>query len=90
MDFHQTPAEQICEMVAEYYANLGIPMPKSDWEDCKTLLRAERARNYEPEGWEWLKDYKPKQAKPEFGTPEFWSYMRKQKKERLAAEAQSK
>lgn len=86
----QSQAEQICELVAEYYAEKGLSMPKSDWEDCKILLKAERLRNYEPEGWEWMKEYAPKPPKPEFGTPEFWAYMRKQKKERLAREAQAK
>ena len=43
-----------------------------------------------PEGWAWLKDYVPKEAKPEFGTKEFWAYMRKQKKDRLAREALAK
>jgi len=38
----------------------------------------------------WMNDYVPKPQKPEFGTPEFWAYMRKQKKERLAKEAAAK
>ena len=54
-------------------------MPKAVWEDCKALLRAERERNYEPEGWDWIKDYSPKPRKPDFGTPEFWAYHRAKK-----------
>jgi len=86
----QTQAEQICELLAEYYSEKDIPMPKAVWEDCKVLLRAERERNYEPEGWDWIKDYSPKPRKPDFGTPEFWAYMRRQKKERLEREAKAK
>lgn len=86
----QTEAEQIFELVAVYYADLGMPIPKQDLADCKALLKAERERNYVPEMWAWMKDYDPKPPKPDFGTPEFWAYMRKQKKERLAREAAAK
>jgi hypothetical protein len=86
----QTEAEQIFELVAVYYADRGIPIPKKDLADCKALLKAERERNYVPEMWAWMKDYDPKPPKPDFGTPEFWAYMRKQKKERLAREAAAK
>jgi hypothetical protein len=86
----QTEAEQIFELVAVYYAERGMPIPKQDLADCKALLKAERERNYLPESSIWLKDYVPKPPKPDFGTPEFWAYMRKQKKERLAREAAAK
>ena len=86
----QTEAEQIFELVAVYYADRGLPIPKKDIADCKALMKAERERNYVPEAWAWLKDYVPKEAKPEFGTKEFWAYMRKQKKDRLAREALAK
>jgi len=85
-----TEAQQICELVAVYYAERGLVMPKSDWEDCKALLKAERERNYIPENSMWVSEYVPKPVKPDFGTPEFWAYMRKQKKERLAREAAAK
>ena len=83
----QTEAEQIFELVAVYYADRGLPIPKQDLADCKALMKAERERGYLPESTIWLKDYVPKPPKPDFGTPEFWAYMRKQKKERLAREA---
>ena len=86
----QTPAEEICELVAVYYADRGESIPAKEWAYCKAELKAERERKGLPESWVWIKEYmaKPlKEAKPEFGTPEFWAYMRKQKKERLAAEA---
>ena len=86
----QTEAEQIFELVAVYYADRGLPIPKQDLIDCKALLKAERDRNYVHEQWIWLKDYVPKPQKPDFGTPEFWAFMRKQKKERLAREAAAK
>lgn len=85
-----TPAQQICELVAIYYAERGQTIPPEEWVFCKAELVAERKRNYMPEGWDQFKDYVPKPPKPDFGTPEFWAYMRKQKKERLAKEAAAK
>jgi len=85
-----TPAEEICELVSVYYAERGESIPPKEWAYCKAELKAERDRKGVPESWVFLKEYMAtplKEAKPEFGTPEFWSYMRKQKKERLAAEA---
>lgn len=86
----QTPAEEICELVAVYYADRGESIPAKEWAYCKAELKAERDRKGLPESWVFLKEYMAtplKETKPEFGTPEFWAYMRKQKKERLAAEA---
>ena len=85
----QTPAEEICELVAVYYADRGESIPAKEWAYCRAELKAERDRKGLPESWVFLNDYiaTKKEAKPEFGTPEFWAYMRKQKKERLAAEA---
>lgn len=83
-----TLGEEVEQAMTEWYACRGLPLPKED-EGIGARIDAEQRAIFEKE-WKEYDDVLKKQEeapageKPEFGTPEFWAWARKRKKEKEA------
>ena len=82
-----TLGQEVIELVRVWYAALGRPVPESEQITAKEIddaeVEAEKQRrvyalSLEKEGYEQTQ-------KPEFGTPGFWAWARKQKAAKDAA-----
>ena len=62
--FPETQAEEVWQLVQEWYAGRGEPVPKQDHADCMKMLEEERVARVAPVALP--------APKPAYGTPEFW------------------
>ena len=101
--FPETPGQEAAAIMKEYCLRNNIPYTQADIDAClqwdkqlvteyKELVTAvdkSRAAVYGTEEVtdEYGETTTVAKPKPEFGTPEFWSWAKKAKKERLAREA---
>jgi hypothetical protein len=81
-----TIGEEVDQAVEEWYGRLGIPVPASERGIGKLLdVQDRQEATTQEETLEAAKKQQedaPAGPKPEFGTPEFWAWARKRKKEK--------
>jgi hypothetical protein len=87
-----TLGEEVEQAMAEWYGCRGLPLPKED-VGIGARIDAEQRAIFEKEWKEYDEILKkqedaPAGEKPEFGTPEFWAWARKRKKEKDAERAE--
>lgn len=67
--FPATMGEEIWQLVQEWYATRGEPIPEEDRTECMRLLEEERVARDAPLP---VATAAAAPAKPAYGTPEFW------------------
>lgn len=86
-----TLGEEVDQALAEWYGSRGQPIPEDEIGIGAKIDAAElEFRQQEMKGiieYEKKKEESPAGEKPEFGTPEFWAWARKRKKEKDAERA---
>lgn len=86
-----TLGEEVEQALVEWYGRRGLPVPPEEIGIGVRIDAEERARFGQQikdiEEAEKNEDAKPAGEKPEFGTPEFWAWARKRKKEKDAERA---
>ena len=74
------PRDEVEDLVREWYAARGQPVPKEDLDMCRVIRAADAAHS---KAFEEAAAAAQKSAfegaKPEFGTPEFWAWNRKRR-----------
>lgn len=82
-----TVEEQAYEDVKAYFAEQGKPVPPEDIIWCQEAIRLEAEALARPPPIFDAPMPKPIDERPEYGTPEFWAWCRRTKKDREAKKA---
>lgn len=74
------PRDEVEDLVREWYAAKGEPVPKEDLDMCRAIREADAAHSKAfEEATAAAQKSAFEGAKPEFGTPEFWAWTKKRR-----------